>query len=182
MSISTSQIVFIDSGVTDYQTLAQGVIADLPVIILKGDRDGIEQITSVLKQKPYSQVHIVSHGSPGCLYLGNTSLNLDNLSNYQSELKTCFSSSLLSPPSSLLIYGCNVASGDAGEEFITKLRSLTGAEIAASTTRIGSRTKGGNWELDYQTSKFEFKLAFDRDTKQKYAGVFAEEDKNPLFK
>ncbi|MGL4881571.1 MAG: DUF4347 domain-containing protein, partial [Waterburya sp.] len=27
------------------------------------------------------------------------------------------------------MYGCNVASGDAGAEFITKLQQLTGANI-----------------------------------------------------
>ncbi|MEG4219819.1 DUF4347 domain-containing protein [Microcoleus sp. Pol12A6] len=32
----------------------------------------------------------------------------------------------------LLLYGCNVAAGDAGEEFITRLHKLTGAQIAAT--------------------------------------------------
>jgi hypothetical protein len=182
MSISTSQIVFIDSGVSDYQTLAQGVIADLPVIILDRDRDGIEQVTNILKQKTYSTVHIVSHGSPGCLHLGNTQLSLDTLDKYQEELQNWF---VPIPPFSrgrgdLLIYGCNVSTGDAGKEFITKLRNLTGAEIAASTTRIGNAAKGGNWELDYRTTEINAELAFDRHTKQNYAGVFAEEDKNLL--
>jgi hypothetical protein len=122
------------------------------------------------------------------LYLGNTQLSLDTLNNYHQELKTWFD-----PPcptyqggqggsrGDLLLYGCNVAAGDAGEEFITKLHKITGAEIAASTTRIGNVYKGGNWELDYLTSKLTPQLAFNVTTQQNYAGVLEEEDKNPII-
>ncbi len=56
----------------------------------------------------------------------------------------------------LLIYGCNVAAGDTGAELIAKLKQLTGAEIAASTTRTGNIAQGGNWELEYQTGTIAF--------------------------
>ena len=49
--------------------------------------------------------------------------------------------------------------GGAGEEFIAQLRKITGAEIAASTTPIGNKAKGGNWELDF-ASNASSKLAF----------------------
>ncbi len=132
----------------------------------------IEQITKVLEQNSYSTVHIVSHGSPGCLYLGNTQLSLDTLTKYQNELKQWFSSFLV-PRSSLLIYGCNVAAGDAGEEFIAKLHDLTDAEIAASTTRTGNAAKGGNWELNINTGSNKPQLAFTEDLQHSYIGVFA---------
>ena len=178
-SSSTSQIVFIDSRVTDYQTLATGVISNTEVIILDSKCDGIKQITTVLSQKPNSTVHIVSHGSPGCLYLGNTQLSLDTLNQYASNLKTWFSKSPLllgeGQGERLLLYGCNVAAGDAGEEFITKLHQITGAEIAASTTPIGNAAKGGNWELDVATQKTT-DLAFTLATQATYSGVFAPGD------
>jgi hypothetical protein len=172
-------IVFIDSNVEDCQTLATGVTPDTEVVILDPSKNGIEQISQVLNQKRFTSVHIVSHGSPGSLYLGNTQLNLDNLEEYTSQLQNWFYTSL-NKGWDLLLYGCNVTAGDAGEEFITKLHNLTGAQIAASTTRIGHAAKGGNWNLDYQTSKFSSKLAFNQNTKQNYAGIFAEEDRNPL--
>ena len=152
---STQEIIFIDRGVEDYQSLVNGVKPGIEIVVLDSNRDGIEQITEVLTQNPFARVHIVSHGSPGCLYLGNSELNLDNLDNYAQQLKTWFlyhqeaepqaigSHALrgnqnipLSP--SLLLYGCNVATGDAGEEFIDKLHRLTAANIAASTTAIGN--------------------------------------------
>jgi protocatechuate 3,4-dioxygenase beta subunit len=183
------QIVFVDSQVADYQALTAGVKPGIKVIVLEANSDGIEQITSVLKEKVYSQVHIVSHGSPGCLYLGNTQLSLDTLDKYQQELQSWFtrsSSRLVSQyhkgiiSSSLLLYGCNVATGDAGEEFITKLHDLTGAEIAASTTPIGNAAKGGNWDLDYQTSEFISALAFNPEVQHNYAGILAAADEDPL--
>ncbi|MCC0179539.1 DUF4347 domain-containing protein [Waterburya agarophytonicola K14] len=177
--LSNQQIVFIDSQVTDLQILKNGVASGIEVIILDSHQDGIEQITEVLSQKPYSKVHIVSHGSPGCLYLGNTQLSLDTLNTYKSQLKTWFNPPACSTPlnkggrGDLLLYGCNVAAGDAGEEFITKLHNITGAEIAASTTRIGNAAKGGNWELDYQIKSDQIPLAFTEQTINSYAGVFA---------
>ncbi|MGL6338657.1 MAG: DUF4347 domain-containing protein, partial [Waterburya sp.] len=169
----TKQIVFIDSQVKDYQLLAAGVIPGIEIVILQPNVDGIKQITAALNQETnFTSIHLVSHGSPGCLYLGNTQLNLDTLDGYQQELQVWNSSFLL-------IYGCNVAAGDAGEEFITKLHNITGAEIAASTTPIGNADLGGNWKLDCQTSEFTPRLGFDLEIQKKYTGIL-EEDQNPL--
>ena len=171
-----AQIVFIDSQVEDYQMLANGVLSGIETVVLQGDRHGIEQISHILNQKPYSTVHIVSHGSPGCIYLGNSQLGIDTLEKYRQDLNTWFSSPLLpcSPAPLLLLYGCNVAAGDAGDEFITKLHQLTGAEIAASTTRTGNAAKGGNWELDIATGFDRPELAFTANVQQSYAGVFVD--------
>ena len=181
--LANQQIVFIDSQVADYQLLANGVLPGIEVVILKSDRtakphndDGISQITEALNQgNNYTSIHIVSHGSPGCIYLGNTQLSLDTLNKYQSQLKTWFSSSpspQVPKSPSLLIYSCNVAAGDAGEEFISKLHNITGAKIAASTTPIGNADLGGNWELDSQTSAIKTPTVFRKTTQQNYAEIF----------
>ena len=177
LTLATSQIVFIDSEVTDYKALATGVITGIKVVILDSNRDGIEQINAVLRQKSYSKVHIVSHGSPGCLYLGNNQLSLDTVERYTKDLKTWFSNYPLLQGEglgvrSILIYGCNVAAGDAGTEFIAKLRNLTGAEILASTTPIGNSSLGGNWNLDVSTAFNKPQLAFSEEIQKNYAGVF----------
>ncbi|MGL6342521.1 MAG: DUF4347 domain-containing protein, partial [Waterburya sp.] len=143
--VPTQEIIFIDSQVENYQILAQGVLPGIEIVVLTSDRNGIKQITTTLSQKRnLASVHIVSHGSPGCLYLGNAQLSLETLDGYQQELQ------IWNVPS-LLIYGCNVAAGDAGEELITKLHNITGAAIAASTTPIGNTDLGGNWNLDATT-------------------------------
>ena len=169
------QIVFIDSQLEDYQFLAQGVLSGIEKVIIDRDRDGIEQITEVLNRRDdFTAIHIVSHGSPGCLYLGNTQLSLDTLSKYEAELQTWFSASSnlpVSNSSNLLLYGCNVAAGDAGEEFVTKLHNLTGANIAASTTPVGSSEKLANWDLDFQFGNSNTELAFSQQTTAGYSHI-----------
>lgn len=59
----------------------------------------------------------------------------------------------LAQQAEILLYGCEVAAGTAGQWFIQQLKRLTGAEIAASSTRIGSAKLGGDWSLDYQTGE-----------------------------
>ncbi|MGM3309110.1 DUF4347 domain-containing protein [Anabaena sp. WFMT] len=135
-------IVFIDSSVSDYQTLQTGVVDGVETVILSPNRDGIVEITEFLQYHPQiTAIHIVSHGSPGCLYLGNSQLNLDNISKYAALLQRWQSQSIL-------LYGCRVAAGDAGEEFIRKLHEITNATISASATKTGNAALGGNWELE----------------------------------
>ncbi|MDZ8237047.1 MAG: DUF4347 domain-containing protein, partial [Nostoc sp. ChiQUE01a] len=165
-------LVFIDSAVEDHQDLVKGVVPQAEVIVLTSQQDGIEQITAALQgRERLSSVHIVSHGAPGTLYLGNTELSLGTLERYSEHLKAWFTPSVL-------LYGCNVAMGDVGEEFLNKLHYLTGAGIAASTTPIGSATLNGNWELDKNLGSVEFYPAFLPSVMASYSTVL--EQSNPI--
>jgi hypothetical protein len=171
---TATTIVFIDASVSDYQTLQTGVIAGVEKVILSPNQNGIEEITDFLQQHPQiTTIHIVSHGSPGCLYLGNSQLNLDNISKYADLLQYWQSQNIL-------LYGCNVAAGDAGEEFIRKLHEITNATISASTTKTGNAALGGNWELEVNipaTETFHGTSLHLSDiiahTLNSYQGVFA---------
>ncbi|WP_375469929.1 DUF4347 domain-containing protein [uncultured Nostoc sp.] len=146
MNYKPTQLLFIDATVNDIETLLQGALPGIEAHVLSGEQDGVAQISQILQQRPeVNTVHIVSHGSPGCLYLRNTRLCLDTLHHYTSQLQTWFT---LSTSPSLHLYGCNVAAGDAGEEFIDKLHRLTGAEVAASRQVIGD----GYWSLDVSST------------------------------
>ncbi|WP_298912716.1 DUF4347 domain-containing protein [uncultured Nostoc sp.] len=146
MNYKPTQLLFIDATVNDIETLLQGALPGIEAHVLSGEQDGVAQISQILQHRPeVNTVHIVSHGSPGCLYLRNTRLCLDTLHHYTSQLQTWFT---LSTSPSLHLYGCNVAAGDAGEEFIEKLHRLTGAEVAASRQVIGN----GYWSLDVSST------------------------------
>ncbi|MEG4987522.1 DUF4347 domain-containing protein [Microcoleus sp. BR0-C5] len=160
-----ARIVFIDAGVENADLLIEGVIPTTEVFVLDGTADGIEQISQVLQQRQnIDAVHIISHGAPGCLYLGNSQLSLDNLIHYAPQLQQW-------DVANLLLYGCNVAAGDAGEEFITKLHALTGSEIAASKSLTGSAAKGGNWELEVTTAQMQPVLALQAEAMANYGSV-----------
>ena len=119
-------------------------------------------------------VHLISHGEPGSLLLGSTKLNSENLDSYQESLKQWFSLGVQKPgfcenislqpadsgknPVSsiaphqscsnslpeILLYGCNVAQGDKGNNFISKLSEITGADVAASDDLTGNAKLGGD--------------------------------------
>ena len=141
-SQTATTIVFIDASLSDYHTLQAGIIEGVKSVIIAPNQDGIEQISQILQQHPHTTtIHILSHGSPGCLYLGNSQLNLTNIHNYNQQLQ--YWADL-----NILLYGCNVAAGDAGAEFIHKLHQITNATISATATKTGNATLGGNWELE----------------------------------
>ena len=167
-------LVIIDSNVDNPQQLAAGVVLGAAVRILDAESDRITQITEILREYiSLETLHLVSHGSPGCIDLGDSQLSLDTIPEYATEISTWFSSS--SP--SILIYGCNVAQGDAGREFLDKLQQLTRAEIQASNTKIGNSELGGNWQLDIAVGEGNsFKnteIVFNLKTQKNYAGIFA---------
>ena len=61
----------------------------------------------------------------------------------------------LSNNADILIYGCDVAAGEAGQAFVNALASATGSDIAASTDTTGSADLGGDWDLEAQTALVE---------------------------
>ena len=111
---TSSRLVFVDTAIDDFYNLVLGVIPNTEIVVLHPSEDGISQITLALKE--YTQVsslHIVSHGTPGCLRLGNTVLSLDSLSQSANQLRQWRQA--LSADANLLLYGCNVAAGETGE-------------------------------------------------------------------
>ncbi|PSB14609.1 hypothetical protein C7B69_18915, partial [filamentous cyanobacterium Phorm 46] len=173
------QLLFVDSNVNEYQNLTETTNSDTEVVILKGDRDGIEQIAETLKQRTnIAAVHILSHGAAASVQIGATELNLSNIETYRDRLEEWFalpaeanSNSQITAKPEILLYGCNVAATEAGVAFVQRLSQLTGAEVAASDNLTGNAALGGDWELEISTGKIETALAFSAEAREAYSGV-----------
>ncbi|AFY82886.1 DUF4347 domain-containing protein [Oscillatoria acuminata] len=168
-------LVFIDSQVKNYQNLLQGVWENAQAIVLDELADGIEQITEVLQTlntlgQTVDSIHIISHGSPGSLQLGNVILSGDNLAQYHSVLQSW--SQAVIPQGNLFLYGCQVAAG-IGAEFVKNLSHLLGVKIAASVDITGNSERGGNWDLGFRTGEITAPLAFKPEAIIAYEGVLA---------
>jgi large repetitive protein len=175
VAILRQQIVFIDAHVDDYQMLATGVLPGIEVVLLDPQRDGVQQISEVLAMGAgINSVHIVSHGSAGSIQLGNSFLNVENLGDRAAELMSW--AEHLATNADLLIYGCEVALGKAGQDFIARLSELTGAAVAASSTKVGNAEIGGKWQLDVMTGEIASSSAFTPEKMAAYGHVLANDN------
>ncbi|TAH15273.1 MAG: DUF4347 domain-containing protein [Oscillatoriales cyanobacterium] len=71
----------------------------------------------------------------------------------------------------ILLYGCEVAAGEAGQNFLKRLSEITGANIAASATPTGSAELGGDWNLEVQTGPIAAAIPFNANSLKTYSGV-----------
>ncbi|AHX62637.1 DUF4347 domain-containing protein [Aeromonas media] len=149
--MSTQSIVFIDSRVTGYETLIASLGTDTEWYLLDANQDGVDQMQRILAgHTDLDSIQVISHGSVGTLYLGNTALSSDNLSSYQTQLQAIGSS--LADTGDILLYGCNVAQGDTGTTFVNSLAQLTKADVAVSDNITGL---GSDWRLEHMSGNID---------------------------
>ena len=145
-----TEIVFIESNVADYATLIAGFDPALEVHVLDASSDGLAQMAAILAGRSgIDAIHLISHGAAGTVQLGTVTLDEATLLSRQTELATIGQS--LSSDGDLLLYGCNVAEGQTGIEFIGTLAQTTGADVAASDDLTGNAALGGDWVLESAT-------------------------------
>ena len=185
------QIVVVDPAVTDYGNLIDSLTQDasqvtvhepgatapirerqggnesdptkpsFDVFILDQNRDGLDQISGILAdQRNVGAVHILSHGAAGFMQVGDTpvtSAELDLRAQQLGEWKQHLVSG-----GDILLYGCNIAEGEAGIAFVRKLADVSALDVAASGNDTGSATLGGDWRLEYTTGAVEATSLFTR--------------------
>ena len=161
---SRHEIAFVDVTVPDYQTLLNGMDPNIEVIMLEGGQDGIAQMANALSGRTgIDAVHIISHGGEGALQLGTGILTTTSMSGqYADALATI--KLALSEQADILVYGCDFALGEAGQEAVNQLAALTGADIEASSDLTGNAALGGDWDLEVQTGSIETQIAINYDT------------------
>ncbi len=148
LNVHSKEVVFIDNSISDYQTITKELNKEY--YLIDKSQNGLIQISNILKtEKNIDSIHIISHGDSGELFLGNSKINSTTLQNHQNELKIIQES--LKENGDILLYGCNVASGQKGKEFINSWATLTSADIGASTNLTGNVNLGGDWMLEEKT-------------------------------
>ncbi|MEM9537587.1 MAG: DUF4347 domain-containing protein, partial [Cyanobacteria bacterium P01_E01_bin.45] len=164
------QLVIIDSSVSELPSLVADVRSHSDVLVLDSARDGIAQISEFLSSvSSISSLHLVSHGTSGNLFLGNSQLNINSLDRYLEHLQA-WRNTL--EGADLFLYGCQVAANGMGELFVQQLHRLTGANIAASTELVGNTLQGSNWTLDVHAGQVTSPVVFSEQLQQSYSGHF----------
>jgi hypothetical protein len=149
-----TEIAFIDTGVQGYQAMVEAVRPGVEVVLIDSTKDGLAQIAEALTGRTgVDAVHVVSHGGPGILQLGSGQVDRDGLASHGDALATIRQA--LSEDADVLIYGCDVAAGEAGKAFVDALAGATGADVAASIDMTGLASDGGDGDLEYAAGTVE---------------------------
>jgi len=179
---TSRSIVFIDSGVTNKDGLAQHIPDDAEVILIDGNRDGLLQIANALEgRRNLEAIHILSHGNDGNIILAGQGITEDTLNENTALLETIGNS--LSADGDILLYGCRVAETDHGDAFLQKFADLSGADVAGSDDVTGHAKYGGDWQLESETGTIEAAAlsAPDWDGKLEPLSISATGDPSVVF-
>jgi autotransporter-associated beta strand protein len=152
-SAPARSVVFVDSRVQDAATLLQSLEPGSEVVFLQAGKDGLEQMAAALGERSdVGAVQVIAHGSAGQLWLGSSFLDNAALQRPEIQAQLAALGRGLTVDGDLLIYACNTAEGSGGAQFVSNLAALTGADVAASDDRTGSR---GDWTLEITTGTIE---------------------------
>src|SRR5216683_3121389 len=147
----------IDPHVPDYQILAAGVKPGEEVVVLDANTDGVKQIADWLAshdEHNVDAIHIVSHGEDGTIRLGSTILAANDINQFSQPLAAI--GAALKPGGDILLYGCDVGQGAAGDIFMVEMSMATGgAHIAAASHLVGAADQGGSWNLNVQLGSID---------------------------
>ena len=172
MADQRQDLVFIDGKVADKQQLIASLRPGVEVVVLDGNRDGLQQIADYLQGRhDIDAIHIFSHGEQGLLKLGTTTLDNQNIGSRSAELAAIGDS--LSTDGDILLYGCDIGRSESGAALVEQMATLTRADIAASSDRTGAAAMGGNWELERHSGEISAHDVLDMAQLANYDNLLA---------
>ncbi len=173
-----SELVFIDAGVDGQEALLSDLRASRPgilreVVLLDATRDGLEQIADAVQGRAdIDAIHIVSHGETARLNLGSSRITTEQLANeYASTLDRI--GQALSDGADILVYGCDVGAGSAGNQFVNTFSQATGADVAASDDVTGPQSLDGDFDLEVNAGTIETAVAFSPSLQDAFPSTLA---------
>ena len=149
----STEIVIVDWTVTDYQTLIKEINPNTPVIVLQPGQSGLAGLAKVLAGfENLDAIHLVTHGWGGALQLGGQLVTDATLAAQASDVQAI--ANALKAGGDLMLYGCSVANGDAGQQFVNDLVQMLGdVDVAATTDKTGPTQLGGDWDLEWASGE-----------------------------
>ena len=164
------EILFVDPFVPDLATLLAHVRPQVDAVILDPRRPAAQQIAAALGGRDgLDAIHIVAHGVPGQVCFGAGTWSLATLQADAGALAAI--GRALAPAGELRLWSCRTAEGEAGAAFLGALAEAVGAEVCASSARIGAAALGGCWELTTRKCAWAARAPMTAAGMGSYAGV-----------
>lgn len=165
-------VAFIDDRVDNYEAIVSSLDSSVKTHVLGSEDAGISVVAEELKSGgQVDTVMIFSHGGQGWFQLGSDTFNDNTLTEKQQEISSWSES--LTAEADIQIFGCSVAEGTIGNDFIKHLSDITGADVAASIDASGHETLGGNWFLERTTGTIDNPFLASNELVQGYHSLLA---------
>jgi collagen type VII alpha len=167
-----SEFLFVDRSVSDLSTIVHNVRPEVEAVVLDTVRPVAVQIAETLSgHSDLDAVHVIAHGSPGCVKFGSGDWSIATLEDDAEDLAAI--GRALAADGEFRLWSCDSAAGAEGAVFVEALSRVTGADVAAATRRIGASTLGGTWNLAAFAGHAVTRPPLTDAAVASYAGVFA---------
>ncbi|GAA0655064.1 Ig-like domain-containing protein [Rheinheimera tangshanensis] len=166
------ELMIIDAAVPDKQVFYRAVKPGVDIVEIDSAQPGLAQLNAILKNyQGLKSLHIVSHAEEGVLLLGNSRVDSAVLTSEKDTFASL--NAALIHGADLILYGCDVASGDNGGDLLDIIRSNTHVDVAASDNKTGNAEQGGDWDLEIQRGNIETELAFSEKALKDFSATLA---------
>ncbi len=166
------ELVIIDAAVPDKQQFYRAVKPGIDIVEISSSAAGLAQLKAILANyKNLAAVHIVSHAQAGELQLGNSGISAATLKT-EVEMFAALNGAV-QEGGDLLLYGCDLAANDAGEELLEIIQHHTHLDVAASDDLTGNLAQGADWDLEIQRGNIDTELAFSEKALKDFSAVLA---------
>ena len=131
----------------DKAILRRAIKPGVAWVELDGTSPGLTQLQQTLAAySNLATVRIFSHASAGALSMGGSHIDANSLMQHPDTFTAL--NAALRKGGDLLFYGCELAQGAKGEQFIDIIKNNTHIDIAASNNLTGNAALGGDWDLE----------------------------------
>ncbi len=151
-----SELLIVDQNIKDYRQFSRLMKPGVALVEIPQGVDGFSfLLKSLAKYQHLKAVHLFSHANAGELLLGKTLIDSKTLNSHPEFAQVVNKS--IKAGGDFLLYGCELAKGEKGDEFLQIIKGKTHVDLAASTDMTGNIAFKGNWNLEVQKGSIETK-------------------------
>lgn len=167
----TADVLFIDPAVMHADPLLAGLDTATAVYRLSAGGNAFGQIAAALgARRGLTNLHLLSHGEPGTLLLAGERVDLGMLADSGDALDAI--AATLADDATVILYGCSVAGGVEGQQFLEALELALGVPVAAADAPVGAEALGGSWDIRLRSGT-HVDTAFSGEARAAFSGVLA---------
>ncbi len=148
------ELIILDQGVKQRHIFYQQAKPGIEIIEIDAQQPGFSQLLGILARfENLDAIHLVSHAKDGVLLLGNEEVKAEDLKANRNSFRLL--NQALKPGGDLLLYGCDLAKGQNGEDLLQLIKGNTHADIAASNDKTGNEINMADWDLEIKKGDIE---------------------------